>query len=61
MKQWIPVLVLIILFGCSEDKKKRVPLDQVKPDGSSDYRYIFRDILKEEQEEKAREERNQFR
>lgn len=62
LKGWIPLfMALVIIAGCSDDKKNRVPLDQVKPDGSNDYRYIFRDTLDEEQEEKTREEREQFR
>lgn len=59
----ITLLLLIILFigCCNKDKKNMVPLEQIKSDNSTNYRYIFRDIIKKQRMTEERYKKDPFK
>lgn len=66
MKKLCSLVTAVTLFLCVAGCKKkpvenRVDLEQIQVDNTNDYRYIFRETLREEQERKARERERDFR
>jgi hypothetical protein len=58
-------LLIIVLFGAMPGCKKkadenRVDLDQIDVDNSNDYRYIFRDRIKEDEYQKNKHKKKNF-
>ncbi len=48
--------------GCKEKpKQNRVDLDQIEPDDSNDYRYIFREAIRKQEEEANKLKKRDFR
>ena len=57
----IIVLNLIILFiSCNNEKKQKIPLEQMNIDKSNNYKYIFKDIIEEERRKEAKEKKDSF-
>jgi hypothetical protein len=59
------LLMIIRLFGTVPGCKKkveenRVDLDQINVDNSNDYRYIFRDRIKEDEYQKNKHKKKNF-
>ena len=54
----LPVIILcilsLLLCTCGEKKNNRIPRKQLSSDGSHDYKYIFKDEIKKEEEEKKK-------
>ncbi len=64
MRAHILLLFILILFGCTacdSGKKNEVPLDQIQPDHTNDYKYIFKDIIKEQKEKEQSQGRDEFK
>lgn len=60
IKYSVSIMVFAILVscsGCGEEKKNRVHQDQINPDGSTNYEYLFRDKIKHEQEKEEERSR----
>ncbi len=60
------ILIMALLLACAAGCKKkpeenRVDLDQIQVDDSNDYRYIFREAIREEEERRVREKKRDFR
>lgn len=61
----VSVMAVLLFLGGAGCKKKpvqnRVDLEQIQVDNTNDYRYIFRETLREEEKRKARERERDFR
>lgn len=55
---YLHVVVVCILCAsfcaCGDKQNNRVPRKQISSDGSNDYKYIFKDEIKKEEEEQKR-------
>jgi len=55
---------LVFLFNAAGCRQKpevnRVDLDQINVDDSNNYRYIFRETIREERERESREKKKEF-
>lgn len=55
---YLPVAVSCILCiwlcACGDTQNNRVPRQQISPDGSNDYRYMFKEEIKKEEDEQRR-------
>jgi hypothetical protein len=65
MRFIILILTLMIaassFHGCTKEREKnRVDLDQIQADDSNDYRYIFRDVIREEKRRNSRSKNEDF-
>ncbi|OHD68163.1 MAG: hypothetical protein A2W19_01160 [Spirochaetes bacterium RBG_16_49_21] len=64
--QFLVLMVILMIVSCSvsgckkEREKNRVDLDQIEADDSNDYRYIFRDIIREQERQKKKNQKNDF-
>ena len=65
MKILISVLVITIFFiepGCKKKaEENQVDFDQINVDNSNDYRYIFRDRIKEEKIQNDKNNKKTFK
>lgn len=55
------LIIFVSFTACDKGKKNEVPLDQFQPDGTNDYKYIFKDTIKKEREKEQGGARNDFR
>ncbi len=46
---------------CNNDREQKVPLEQLNIDKSNDYKYIFKDIIKEEKKKEESQKKDPFR
>ncbi|HNU90337.1 MAG TPA: hypothetical protein PKO25_00500 [Spirochaetota bacterium] len=46
--------------ACKKKERNEVPLEQIEIDGSTDYRYIFRDTIDREAEESRKGKKDPF-
>jgi hypothetical protein len=65
MRFVISILALMIAAGsfqsCTKEREKnRVDLDQIQADDSNNYRYIFRDVIREEKRRNTRSKNEDF-
>jgi hypothetical protein len=55
------LLMLILSFSCKEKiETNRVDMEQIKPDESTDYEYIFKDRIQNDEEKKMRYKKKEF-
>ncbi len=47
--------------GCKKKTANRVPIDQINPDGSTNYEYLFQNSIEEEKKRDERLRKNPFR
>lgn len=56
------LVLMVVLMGCGEKtEKNRVDIEQINHDNSNNYRYIFREQLKEEEYWKKKRSRDPFK
>ncbi len=62
---WALLLIAVITIGASAGCKKKtankVPIDQINPDGSTNYEYLFQNSIEEEKKRDERLRKNPFR
>ncbi|MBN1496381.1 MAG: hypothetical protein JXA07_06410 [Spirochaetes bacterium] len=57
----IGLVFLVNAAGCRQKPEvNRVDLDQINVDDSNNYRYIFRETIREERERENREKKKEF-
>lgn len=56
----LTAIITVSGTSCKKTPRNRVSLDQIENDNSNNYRFIFRDIIKEERE-KASKSRDPFK
>jgi hypothetical protein len=58
----IVLAVTLLCVACSKERPKNtVDFDQINVDDSNDYRFIFRDLIKEEKRLKQKYKPDEFR
>ena len=55
------VTVFIVVPGCKKKERNEVPLEQIEIDNSTDYKYIFKDIIEKERMEKGKMRKDNFK
>ena len=57
----ILILNLVLFFSfCDSKVEQKVPLEQLNPDNSNDYKYIFKDIISEEKKQNEQNKEDPF-
>ena len=59
---FLMIIILVPQISCSrKDRENVVDIDQLNEDGSTRDRYIFRDQIRDEKEQKKKELQEEFR
>ena len=64
MRTKIIIIFLFLVFSfiitCGKHKENNVPIEQIKIDKSTDYKYIFKDKIEEEKKKEDQNKKDPF-
>ncbi len=66
IKRYLALLLIAVITagastGCKKKTANKVPIDQINPDGSTNYEYLFQNSIEEEKKREERLRKNPFR
>ncbi|MBN2402080.1 MAG: hypothetical protein JXN64_06750 [Spirochaetes bacterium] len=62
LKYVLLIIMIVMLSGCKKKaKENKVPLDQINIDKSTNYKYIFKDVIEKERKREESGKQDPFK